>query len=784
MNLDISRDSLRTWKRGGFAALLVVVSSMAWGQLQPGSPWPKFQRNLLNNGVGLATNTEHSVKWTFGTNSSVQSQPAISADGTIYFEDAGGNLNALDARSGVLKWSFAAGEFTGSSPAIGVDGTIYFGGHGSFYALNGSTGKVKWTYNSSGTYIDSSPAIGNDGTIYFNDGVLHALEPATGIEKWTYTNFDGAIQSSPAIGADGTLFLSQDSGMYAFDTSTGHVKWISDVDRGTAPAIGPNGDVYAGEVGGICALDPLTGDRKWFFPLANGFFCSSCPAVAPDGTVYIGTGVRNASGGYAGGYLYAIDGETGTFKWSVQTLYPIFGNPIVGSDGTVYAGWQNSEGTYGVFDALDPSTGALKWTFHPGGEVFSPAIGSDGTIYFGANTYGGPTTYPNFSFFALGQPLVSGLSVAAPTLAGGTSTTGLVTLDSNVTVSSGDVVSLKSSSAVAQVPASVTVAENSRTAKFSVTTSPVSAYTSVTLTATLGASTQTTSLTVFPGGQPTVARVSVAAATVPGGTTTTGTVTLSGNATVSPGDVVSLSSNSSVAQVPSSVTVGLNSDSAQFTVTTTPVSSNVVVTLSASLDASTKTTSFTVTTALVSSVTLSPSTIVGGFSTSCTVSLAEAAGPQGDVVSISANPRLSFPRTVLIPAGQNSVSFTVGSGPVSSTTTDEITATLGASSQSASLVLTTPLISRIAFSPPSVTGGGQITCTISLGSAVGFQGGSITLTVSGPASVPATAIVSAGASSVSFQVQTSSVAASSLVTVTATLGASTKSGTFTVTPAA
>lgn len=70
----------------------------------------------------------------------VQSAPAISADGTIYFGCADGKLYALNS-DGSKRWDFATGGYVFSSPSIAAGGTIYLGSaDGKLYAVHGSSG--------------------------------------------------------------------------------------------------------------------------------------------------------------------------------------------------------------------------------------------------------------------------------------------------------------------------------------------------------------------------------------------------------------------------------------------------------------------------------------------------------------------------------------------------------------------------------------------------------------------------------------------------------------------
>lgn len=101
-----------------------------------------------------------------------------------------------------------------------------------------------------------------------------------------------------------------------------------------------------------------------------------CPAIADDGTIYIGSKNEKIS---------ALNPD-GTFKWEFETLGTSWGSPAIDSDGTIYIGSNISNTNYSAglrknFFAINPD-GTLKWSAEIGIAVDnSPAIGPDGTIY-------------------------------------------------------------------------------------------------------------------------------------------------------------------------------------------------------------------------------------------------------------------------------------------------------------------------------------------------------------------------------------------------------------------
>jgi outer membrane protein assembly factor BamB len=280
-----------------------------------------------------AVNPNGTLRWRYLTQGSVRSSPAIAADGTAYVGSNDHRLYAVN-QDGTLRWSYTAVSYVRSSPAIAVDGTVYVGSNDYLYAFN-PDGTLRWSSQTGGS-ISSSPAIAADGTIYFGSGdhCFYALNP-DGTQKWNLDLTGHVNYASAAIGSDGTVYCG------------------SDLNRMTE---------------NFYALNP-EGTRRWSYTAGRNV--RSSPAIAPDGTIYIGTDRGN---------ICALNPD-GSLQWSYQTDGDIiYSSPAIGSDGTVFVGTQDNS-----LYALNPD-GTLKWRYETGGDVRSaPTIGPDGTIYFTSN---------------------------------------------------------------------------------------------------------------------------------------------------------------------------------------------------------------------------------------------------------------------------------------------------------------------------------------------------------------------------------------------------------------
>ena len=139
--------------------------------------------------------------------------------------------------------------------------------------------------------------------------------------------------------------------------------------------------------------------------------------------------------------------------------------------------------------------------------------------------------------------------------------------------------------------------------------------------------------------------------------------------------------------------------------------------------------------------------------------------------------------TFNIPHGATAFSFPIKTSPVASNTVQSITVGSGSTSLTASVTLTPPPLKSLVLQSPSVTGGGTVNATVTLGGLAASAGDTITLSTSNSAaSVQLSTMINNGTISVTFPVHTKTVSVATPVTIKATLGTSTVSQTLTVNP--
>jgi hypothetical protein len=182
--------------------------------------------------------------------------------------------------------------------------------------------------------------------------------------------------------------------------------------------------------------------------------------------------------------------------------------------------------------------------------------------------------------------------------------------------------------------------------------------------------------------------ISVAPSSVIGGQSITGMVSLTGPAPAS-GASVNLSSASSAASVPPTVTVPANATSANFSVSTAAVSVTTIGNITASFSGVTKTVNITIQPAGLSSLTLNPSTVSGGSTVVGKVTLTGPAPTSGMAVTLtsSKSAQAQVPSKVIVPSGARSATFNITTTSVSRKSLVTIAASLGGVTKNASLTL-------------------------------------------------------------------------------------------------
>ncbi len=283
---------------------------------------------------------------------------------------------------------------------------------------------------------------------------------------------------------------------------------------------------------------------------------------------------------------------------------------------------------------------------------------------------------------------------------------------------------------------------------------------------------------------PVLAKLTLSPTSVTSGTASTGTITLSAAAPAGGAVITLMSSKTSAATVPASVTVAAGATTKTFTVMTKTVTASTNVTIMATYKGVSKTAVLTVTPASTKPVptkqVFNPNPAFSSGETIGTVTISKAAPAGGASVDISSGGSTIL--TLMIAAGQTSGTYSLGLPTETSTVTFTIDATLNGATVSTVLTVkpTTVKPLSLAFTPNPVKGGTTTTGTVKLTAAAPAGGALTTITQNGTAL--GSVLVAAGQTKTTFTFTPATVTATTSYTMGAAYNGKTVTTTLKVTP--
>ncbi len=359
----------------------------------PVNGWTAFRGNPAHTGRSSVKGPRTpKLKWVFRTGGRIYADAAVAPDGTVYVASHDHHIFAV-GQDGREKWSYDTGGKIWTSPAIAKDGTIYVGSDEDRLISLDSTGLERWIFSTkqstkkrdkpeAGRFdVDTSPLLLADGTVVFGSYLyLYAVMPS-GVLRWHFKAGVGKakIFSSPALGPDGTIYFGT-QGQYFFALNqSAKVLWNIKTggDNDSAPAVGDDGTVFFASDDGKVRSAAAGGNLKWEADL--GAPIRAPLAIGHDGTVFASTYGPKP-------FLAALDGKNGSEKWRYHiepgegSYYGIQSGVLIDADGYIYFGGRDH-----YIYCLSPE-GARVWRYKTGDQVDSgPVLGPDGTLYVGSD---------------------------------------------------------------------------------------------------------------------------------------------------------------------------------------------------------------------------------------------------------------------------------------------------------------------------------------------------------------------------------------------------------------
>jgi outer membrane protein assembly factor BamB len=271
--------------------------------------------------------------------------PGLANDGTLFEADDDGPASSNGAGDPYSALAFSVSN--GSAVAvvgglalpisteserfgivIGDDDTSYWGNNGQFFAVSPPPGfGLVAAWPAGGVTLATADSLAVSSVIsdlaldINNTGNIFAYSAWEDYDISTLTYAVQGTISGLSAAAGATLWTVKlpetalPAGWNPLQSDSGNA----------APAVADDGTVYVGNGDGLRAINGATGAVNWLFSCAN---VSSSPAIGGDGTIFFGTDDGN---------IYAVHPD-GTLRFKVTTGGPVSSSPAISAiDGTVYA---------------------------------------------------------------------------------------------------------------------------------------------------------------------------------------------------------------------------------------------------------------------------------------------------------------------------------------------------------------------------------------------------------------------------------------------------------------
>lgn len=191
----------------------------------------------------------------------------------------------------------------------------------------------------------------------------------------------------------------------------------------------------------------------------------------------------------------------------------------------------------------------------------------------------------------------------------------------------------------------------------------------------------------------------------------------------------------------------------------------------------------------VVSISLNPTSVIGGASSSGTITLSGPAPSGGASVTVTSDNPAASPSAITVAAGQSTGTFNVTTAAViaktTAKTTANITATYNSTSASVPLTINPPLptVVSVSLSPTSVAGGQSSTATVTLSGPAPDGGAVVTVSTDNPAVLSGSLTISAGQKTGTVSIATTAVTVLATANLTTSYNNSSASAALTVTSA-
>ena len=654
----------------------------------------------------------------------------VDANGNIYGTASAGGPNDGGIDGAGMVWEISksgaysdlhdfGGNVSNASGSQGPDGYMPYAGvtldsNGNIFGTASRSGPFGggciWEITKSGDYIDlhdfastvtnASGVQGPDGSLPYSTVTIDASGNRYGTTVVGGANGTGMIWE---LAADGTY-----SDLHDFGGSISNANGTKGPD-----GMNPYSGLVVDSFGSLYGTTSYGGPNSWQGESAGIAWTLSSKGVYSDLhdfggkiTNVLGSLTQDGVTPWAGvsldssGNLYGTTsyGDTATgngpgMVWSLQQLSigSVSVSPLSVQGGTSATGTVTLTSAAPWTGLLVPVSSSSPSVSLPSSVIVAPGAltGTFTVKTYGVNSATSPTIIAGSGLgqrtttFTITPAALTALTLSPTSIGGGGTAIGTVTLSGPAGVGGTSIV-LASSNSNVTVPQTVLVPSGQMIGTFTVTTQAVATAITSNITASLGSVIKTAQLSVTPAQ---LALVSISPSSVTGGAISTATVSLNGSA-FKGGYPVTLVNTSVFVTIPKTVTVPEGASSVTFPVATKAVPTQQSVTITAKNGTIVKTAVIAILPPALSSLTLSPTTVSPGGSSTATVKLNGPAPSSGFTITLaSSSSKVTLPSTVKVAAGQTSATFTIKttkSTPAGSVT---VTATAGTIKETATLTV-------------------------------------------------------------------------------------------------
>lgn len=341
-------------------------------------------------------------RWILETGAPVRSTPAV-AEGLVFVANEAGLVVAAELATGHERWRTELNSAVSSALAVTGDLILAADRGGRLSALARSDGALRWqTRIGDSVFVDrqgrpgrsrydpwdyfvGSPLVDGE-RVYVGapDGSLVALRAEDGRLLWR-AKTGGPIRATPVLVGDVVAIGSFDGRLHGFGAGDGKRRWSftakgnPDFPRGEfqGSAVAVDGDLVVGSRDyRIYRIDGRSGRLVW--EVDDGSWVIARPALAA-GWLYVGASDSHM--------VRAIDPGTGAGRWSTNVGANVFGDVLLRDDLVIVATTEiYSRADRGYLIALDQRTGAERWRIKTRGNVRSTPLAHGDDLVVGTES--------------------------------------------------------------------------------------------------------------------------------------------------------------------------------------------------------------------------------------------------------------------------------------------------------------------------------------------------------------------------------------------------------------